>query len=75
MAETANQLLKCTKKRVASRTEGGDPSPLFSTGEITPRVLVPVLSYPVQKSYVYTAVTSAKDWKNDIETGASFIQS
>jgi len=54
VAKKTNSTLAFLCKGVESRSEGGDPSPLLSTGVATPGVLCPVPRPSVQKTHEHT---------------------
>lgn len=54
----------------AAKVKGGDPSPLFCTGQATPGILCPVLGPPVEERHRYTRENPAKghEWWKDGKT-------
>jgi len=55
------------------QVEGGDPSPLLSTGEATHGVLGPVLGSPELEKPGHTGESLLKDHQDDQGSGASFL--
>lgn len=55
------------------QAKGGDPFPLYPTGEATPGALCPVLGSPVQEIHGLTAASPVQGHKDDKGIGASSI--
>lgn len=59
--------------KVLTEVEGGDPSPLFSTGEAAPGVLGPFLGTIVQGRHGHTGESPTKGHRYYQETEASLL--
>jgi len=59
--------------KVLQQIKGGDPSPVFSTGEATLGVLCPVLGSSVQVRCGHTGESPEEAHKDDEGTGASLV--
>ena len=55
------------------QVEGGDLSPLLSTGEATAGGLCPVLGSPVQERHGHSEESLTKDHEDDERTGACLL--
>lgn len=55
------------------QVQGGDPSPLFGTGETTPAVLGSVPGIPVGERCGHSEASTAQVFKYDQATGASSL--
>jgi len=68
-ARKADGILGCIRRSVARQVNGGDPSPLLSTGEAVLGALDPVLVSPVQE----TGESLVKAQEDEEGSGASLL--
>ena len=64
-AKEANSLLGLHQKESCQSVKGGNPSPLFSTGDAVSGVTAPVLSSLVQERHRHTRMSPVKGHKDD----------
>lgn len=71
-AKKANGILDCIRRTVASRLKDGNPSPPFSIGGATARVLF-LLGSTMQERDGHTGESSMEGHKGDGKTGVSLL--